>query len=124
MGTPSCCLQLPTSLTVSQVCALAMGAGCFDHQLHLWDPQQPELVAQYLLAVDALVRAAPAKGQVAAHLASAKRAPQRIHSTPTCPCYSCTACLLIVNVCLHPPPLHCMAAHHPRCAAEFLFLAV
>jgi hypothetical protein len=30
--------------------------GTFDHELHFWDPERPELVAQYLLVVDALVR--------------------------------------------------------------------
>lgn len=32
----------------------AVTAGCFDRQLHFWDEQRPELVAQYLLVVDAL----------------------------------------------------------------------
>lgn len=30
-------------------------AGVYDHDLHFWDPNRPQLVAQYLLAVDALV---------------------------------------------------------------------
>jgi hypothetical protein len=32
----------------------AIAAGAFDHQLHFFDPARPDLVAQYLLAVDAL----------------------------------------------------------------------
>ncbi|KAL4425843.1 hypothetical protein ABPG75_009859 [Micractinium tetrahymenae] len=34
--------------------AATIEAGVYDHALHFWDPERPELVAQYLLAVDAL----------------------------------------------------------------------
>ena len=33
----------------------SIAAGGFDHQLHYWDAEQPDAVAQYLLVVDALV---------------------------------------------------------------------
>ena len=42
--------------------------GAFDRALHFWDADRPDLVAQYLLAVDALVR-----GLQAVRLAGGKR---------------------------------------------------
>lgn len=36
----------------------------FDHALHFWDPDRPELVAQYLLVVDALVSTTQTSGHL------------------------------------------------------------
>lgn len=62
--------------------------GAFDHELHFWDAGRPDLVAQYLLVVDSLVRAESAPSVLGGALPGEGLAGLR---TP------CTTAL-------HPPP--------------------
>ena len=63
-----CCAVAPTGIerlvsSIQDVSLLASPTG-FDRQLHYWDPDHPDRVAQYLVVVDALVGAASSVGRL------------------------------------------------------------